>query len=51
MIYTTLHYSLRENGYPITEQEKVAADATQAELTRRMAENLLKDVKITKKEE
>ena len=36
-------YALRENGYPITEVEKSAADATR--------ENLLKDVTITKKKE
>ena len=42
-------YIFRENGYPTTEAEKVAADARQRQLERAMAEQLLKDIKITKK--
>ena len=39
----------RENGYPTTEAEKIAADARQRELERAMAERLLSDIKVTRK--
>ena len=45
--WVTTYY--RDNGYPTTEREKAAWDANMALFDRKMAEEMLKNIKITKK--